>query len=267
MTWKYKRTDSDFFKDLRKLITTRVASLDSVNEQLRELDQMSESPEFSDLASKAAKKIVLQQMKTNAASWREAARKSMRGQIVYKALRNEKGKFDPLVAESAKLIRTLPRHIADRIVKRIADLTMQGMRSADIAKEIQKSIVPYARASSILLARTQVSKTLTTINEVRCKSVGIRAYVWRTVGGPRVRDSHKFMDDVICLWSQPPCPEALAHVKSRELSYYHPGGIYNCRCYSEPLLSVDDVSWPHRVHVNGKVLRLTRKAFTNMLGS
>lgn len=263
--WKYRRTNSDFFKDLRNLIVDRVENLQSVNEQLRALDEMADDEQYTKFAERAARKLVIAQATTNARTWREAARKSMRGRLVYNALRKEKGAFDPLIAQSAEQIKTLPRHIADRIVRRIGELTMQGMRSSDIAKEIQRLIRPYARASSILLARTQVSKTLTTINETRCKSVGIKAYVWHTIGGPRVRDSHAFMNDVVCFWSDPPCPEALAKVKSKELSYYHPGGIYNCRCYAEPLLSVEDITWPHRVHVRGKITRMSKKSFTNLV--
>lgn len=266
--WKYKRTNKDFFSDLRNFIIGQIQDIKDVNEQISALDQLSENPDFDKLANEAARKMVAQTSVDNARTWREAAKKSMRGRFVYEALRQElknKDSFLSLIQQSALNIKTLPRHVAERIVKRVGALTMRGMRSSDIAKAIQKELMPYAKASSLLIARTQYSKTLTAINESRSTSVGIKAYVWHSVGGPRVRDSHKFMNDVICFWNEPPCPEQLAGIPMKDYSFYHPGGIYNCRCYSEPMLSVDDVTWPHRVHYRGKVTRMTKKAFTNLL--
>lgn len=266
--WKYKTTNRDFFAELRSFIVDKVKDLNDVNEQISALDQLADSPELDKIAQRAARRMVIQSAATNAQNWREAAKKSMRGRFVYEALKQElrkKDRFNNLIAQSALNIRTLPRDIANRIVKRVGVLTTQGMRSSDIAKQISKELMPYARASSMLIARTQMSKTLTAINETRSTSIGIKAYVWRSVGGPRVRDSHKFINDVICFWSEPPCPEQLAGIPMKEYSYYHPGGIYNCRCYSEPLISVDDVTWPHKVHYRGKITRMTKKAFTSLL--
>ena len=266
--WKYKRTNRDFFADLRNFIVEQVQEIKDVNEQISALDRLSENIDFDALANIAARRMVVQTAADNARTWREDAKKSMRGKFVYEALRQElknKDSFLSLIEQSALNIKTLPRHVAARIVKRVGMLTMQGRRSSEIAQIIAKELRPYAKASSLLIARTQYSKTLTAINESRSTSVGIKAYVWHSVGGPRVRDSHKFMNDVICFWNEPPCPEQLAGIPMKDYSYYHPGGIYNCRCYSEPILSVDDVTWPHRVHYRGKVTRMTKKAFTNLL--
>ena len=266
--WKYKRTNRDFFADLRNFIVEQVQDIKEVNEQISVLDQLSENPDFDRLANEAARRMVVQTSVDNARTWREAAKKSMRGRFVYQALRSElrnKNAFQNLIDQSALNIKTLPRHVAARIVKRVGMLTMQGRRSSEIAQIIAKELMPYAKASSLLIARTQYSKTLTAINETRSTSVGIKAYVWHSVGGPRVRDSHKFMDDVICFWSEPPCPEQLAKIPMKEYSFYHPGGIYNCRRYSEPILSVDDVTWPHRVHYKGKITRMSRKTFTSLI--
>lgn len=266
--WKYKRTNRDFFSELRNFIVDQVRDIKDVNEQISALDKLSENPDFDKLAQVAARRMVLQSATDNARTWREAAKKSMRGRLVYQALRAElknRNQFNDLIEKSALNIKTLPRHIADRIVKKVGSLTLQGKRSSEVAAAIAKELMPYAKASSLLIARTQVSKTLTAINEARSTSVGIRAYVWRSVGGPRVRDSHKFINNVVCFWNEPPSPELLAGLPMKEYSYYHPGGIYNCRCYSEPLLSVDDISWPHKVYHKGKVTLMSKKTFTSLL--
>ena len=265
--WKYKRQSSvnDFFKELRDFI---VQNASKEEDKVSYLDQLSNSEEFNELALKAARRIVNYHSVENAKSWREAARKSMRGKEVYNALRKElsdRNRYNDLIDKSAEQIRTLPHHIANRIVKKIGELTLQGIRASEIAAIINKELMPYAKASSTLISRTQVSKVLTTITQSRCESVNVNAYIWRTVGGPLVRDSHRHMEDVICLWDEPPCPELLAKIPTKELHYYHPGGIYNCRCYAEPLLTLEQTTWPHKVCYRGKITRMTKKQFTSIL--
>lgn len=265
--WKYKRQSSvnDFFKELRSFIVENARKYEN---KVSYLDQLPNSEAFQELAQKAARRIVMYHSVENARSWREAAKKSLRGKEVYLALRNElrdKNRFNELVNKSSEQIRTLPRHIADRIVKKISELTLAGTRASEITNIISTELSSYAKASSTLIARTQVSKVLTAITQSRCESVDIKAYIWRTVGGPLVRDSHRHMEDVICFWDEPPCPELLAKIPTKELHYYHPGGIFNCRCYAEPLLSVDQTTWPHKVCYRGKITRMTKNQFTSIL--
>lgn len=60
--------------------------------------------------------------------------------------------------------------------------------------------------------------------------------------GLRVRKSHRIMEGVLVNWNMPPSPERLAGEK--DVGNYHAGNIWNCRCYPEPLISVDDIRWP-----------------------
>jgi uncharacterized protein with gpF-like domain len=70
------------------------------------------------------------------------------------------------------------------------------------------------------------------------------------------------MQGVLVEWNDPPAPELLVG-KSGE-GYYHAGNIYNCRCIAMPLVSIDDVSWPHRVYTNGKVQTMSLAAFKRL---
>ena len=70
-------------------------------------------------------------------------------------------------------------------------------------------------------------------------------------------------DDVIVFYNNPPAPEELIGKKSQ--GHYHAGGIYNCRCYEEPVLDIDDVSWPHKVYHAGRIQRMSKKQFTKLL--
>lgn len=268
--WKYrKRNQNDitrYFKSVKSFIDDLLKLSKETVDYSRTLEKIATDPKFDQLANEAARSIITFQANTNARTWIEAARKSSRGSIIYRNLVAElkrKDAFNNLIAESAYQIKTLPLSISNRIVKRIAKLSLEGLRPDDIAQKIKQHIPEDSKASAQLIARTQVAKTYAAINQVRAQSLGIRAYIWHTVGGPLVRDSHKHMDNVIVFFEEPPAPEVLIGKKSA--GYYHAGGIYNCRCYMEPILSIDDVTWPHKVYHKGEIKRLSKKSFTDLL--
>lgn len=268
--WKYRKrnkTDIDkYFDDLRSFFQNLFDDISSVNEGIARLDQISIDPRFDELANLAARNIITYQANANARTWREAARKSSKGRKLYKYLRKELNKndeFNGLILQSADLIKTLPRNIATRVVKRVTKLGIEGKRAYEIAEDIKKYFPEATKASATLIARTQVAKTYAYITETRAKSVGVTYYIWHTVGGPRVRDSHQHMNNVIVFYSDPPSPEELIGKKSQ--GRYHAGGIYNCRCYEEPVLDIEDISFPHKVYSNGKITRMSKKQFMKLV--
>lgn len=268
--WKYRKrnkTDIDkYFDDLRSFFQNLFDDISSVNEGIAKLDQISIDPRFDELANLAARNIITYQANANARTWREAARKSSKGRKLYKYLRKELNKndeFNGLILQSADLIKTLPRNIATRVVKRVTKLGIEGKRAYEIAEDIKRYFPEATKASATLIARTQVAKTYAYITETRAKSVGVTYYIWHTVGGPRVRDSHQHMNNVIVFYSDPPSPEELIGKKSQ--GRYHAGGIYNCRCYEEPVLDIEDVSFPHKVYSNGKITRMSKKQFMKLV--
>ena len=117
-----------------------------------------------------------------------------------------------------------------------------------------------------LIARTETSKTSTALTRARSEELHLPAYVWRTSKDGRVRPSHRLMDGVICFWNDPPAPEALLGIKST-LGHYCCGDAPNDRCYPEPLLRLDAVSWPHKVFAGGSIQSMTRAAFAGVAGS
>ena len=58
------------------------------------------------------------------------------------------------------------------------------------------------------------------------------------------------MDGVVCLWSSPPSPEAIAG-EERTCGNYHPGDIFNCRCVALPVIALEDLRFPVRVCMGG----------------
>lgn len=268
--WKYKRKNKNdidrYFNDLRSFMRNLLDDIDSVNEGISKLDTLSTDPKFDELANIAARRIIIYQANTNARTWKEVAKKSRQGKKIYRYLKNEmtqRQPFNQMIDESANYIKTLPKSIATRIVKRVSRLTLEGKRAEEIAKDIKEYFPEATRASSTLIARTQVAKTYAAITQTRAQSVGVTYYVWHDVGGPLVRDSHKHMNNVIVFYNEAPSPELLIGKKSH--GYYHAGNIYNCRCWQEPVVDIDDISWPHKVYHAGKIQLMSRKRFTNLL--
>ncbi|MCM3141669.1 phage minor head protein [Brevibacillus sp. MER 51] len=137
---------------------------------------------------------------------------------------------------------------------------MKGTRASDIAEQIKQFFPEATKAKAGLIARTEVSKTSTALTQARCEFIGADWYIWRTSEDARVRDSHQLMDDVIVKWNDPPNPEKLDGQK-HAFGHYHAGCIFNCRCYSEPVIDMNLINWPAMVYYGGRIQRMTRKQF------
>ncbi|MEE3504844.1 phage minor head protein [Pseudomonas sp. 10C3] len=131
-----------------------------------------------------------------------------------------------LLAEQVTLIKSIPLDAA----KRVHELTLQGIedgtRANEIAKEIQRSgEVSESKAKTI--ARTEVSRTASTLTQARALSIGSEGYIWRTSGDSDVRHSHQEMNGKFVRWDSPPTLDKMTG---------HAGCFPNCRCYPEPVI-------------------------------
>ena len=223
---------------------------------------------FRRYAERAASSMVTAVAAQNARSWREAATKSTKGPLIYQLLRREMAGpvgrvIRAQVARSAELITSVPAEVAASSQRFIAAEQMKGRRAGEIARELRVRIPTMSRAKAALLARTGSSTAETTVTRARSETLGMEWYEWQTSEDARVRLSHRKMDKVLVSWNDPPSPEALIGVKST-LGHYHAGQCPNCRCPALPLVSVDEVSWPHKVYNGGKIQWMTRAAFLRL---
>lgn len=215
---------------------------------------------FLKYAWQASQRMVTGLLVHNSRTWRQAARESMKGGVFYQALQNEMrgsvgGRVRALVQQNASLISTLPYEIAEQVTRAIARRAQQGERAAPIGL-----LSGIARSRAQLIARTETSKATTALTQARSEYLGIQWYVWRTSEDQRVRKSHRLMEGVLINWTDPPSPEKLFHEKNPPAPY-QAGNIYNCRCYPEPLMRLDQVSWPHRVYMGGVIRMMTLAKF------
>lgn len=236
---------------------------------MQRMNQFQNSYQYEKYIMSAVKRMVTPIADINAKTWREAARKSTRGRFLYDLLMEElqQGKdilINDQLLENAALIKTLPNDIAEKVVKDIADEALKGKRARSIEQIIRQETDKHSRASARLIARTEVAKTQSALTRVRAQTLDLQWYVWRTaLDGNRVRPSHRLMECVLVNWNDPPSPEELAGEKS--VGHYHAGNIWNCRCFSEVLVDVDDLKWPHKVYMNGKIQTMSKSEFIKLL--
>lgn len=272
--WKTTRILQDSFLDtLGKLneifnfiATSSGSDRDKYNEQMRNFQN---SEPFNSFVYSAVRRMVTPIAVQNMRTWRKAAKKATKNPYLYRLLMREinnglKNDIDIQIEENANLIKTLPTDVAKKVTKDIEEMALKGMRASEIAKVIREQTDKHSRASAKLIARTEVSKTTTALTKARCDNLDLHWYVWRTAeDGDRVRKSHRIMEGVLVNWNEPPSPEALAGEKS--VGNYHAGNIWNCRCYPEPLIEIDDISWPHKVYTNGKIQMMGKMQFEQMM--
>jgi len=201
-------------------------------------------------------------------TWRQAARTNSKGKGIYEALKVELngpvGKsINEQVKRNAKLIKSMPTSIRPQITTFVKEETLKGRRSENIAEDLLNKFPQMYESKAKLIARTEVSKTSTALTKARCDMIGINWYVWRTSEDQRVRSSHDIMDDVLISWDDPPSPEKLDG--GRSVGKYHAGNIYNCRCYPEPVIRLDFISWPHKVYYKNKIVTMTKKQFQEIM--
>lgn len=169
------------------------------------------------------------------------------------------------IDENIQLITSLPLEASQRVYDLVYSNLSTGKRASTVAKEIMKTgKVTQSRAN--LIARTETSKTATGLVKARAASIGLNWLVWHSTGGQggdgRTRFAHRKMDGVLMRWSDPPNPEKLfPDKKVKPYGNYLPGSTFNCRCWPAPLILLEDVLWPAKVYMDGKIKLMNKKQF------
>lgn len=262
---------------LARKIIQEVGTAEDANEIQQILESISQSKEYEKLCRSAAMKMVTGLFTDQGHTWRQAAAANSKGRIIYQALRNElrgpAGKrLRELIDDTTYRIVTLPWDIGHEVADYTARESLKGRRASDIAKEIKKMFPDKTRARAELIARTQTSMTSTNLTRQRAERYGINWYIWRATGGVsgdgRTRWSHRNMNGVLVCWNEPPAPEDLFPILKEDgtprrntLGHYHAGCCPNCRCYPEPIVDLDQVTFPARVYRGGRIRIMRKKEF------
>src|SRR6185312_398378 len=255
----------DYARSIRRLLTDFLVDVQSPSD----LYNIAANGRFSMLADEVAHRMVAQAAVRNARSWKYAARQAMRSREIYQALEIEMSgpvgyAVRRMVQENASLIRSIPGDLARRMTKHITERQQSGVRAETISEELRKWLPHIAKSKANLIARTETARAETAFTRARAENLGLTHYQWLSAEDSRVRKSHRLMDKVLVRFDDPPSPEALAHEHST-LGKYNAGSAPNCRCICAPLVSLDEVRWPAKVYRAGRIQRLTKSQFTNLM--
>jgi SPP1 gp7 family putative phage head morphogenesis protein len=252
---------------IMKGLLRRLKGVSSPFQMLSVIRGFARSPTLDKAAREAASAMATSLFHDGAKDWRNAAMHGSKGREIYLLLKKERAhrsEISAIVERNSKLIKSMTSDVARKVSLDMEKGQAMGKRPEELMKSVLARWPTLTESHARLIARTESSKATTALTQARAKSAGLSWYVWRTSEDARVRGSHRHMDGVICAWSDPPSPEKLCHQK--DYGHYHPGNIFNCRCYPEPLLDYSDVSWPHKVYHGGKVQHMTLANFKKLNG-
>jgi len=152
--------------------------------------------------------------------------------------------------------------IPDDVIFYITDETLKGRRSKNMAKEILDKMPNVSLEETESLTATIASIQSTLITRLRAEDIDLKWYSWETSEDSNVRKSHRIMRRVLVNWDDPPSPEQLAGEEF--IGYYHAGECKDCRCFPAPLISIDRLKWPQKVHMNGKIVKMNKTQFKKL---
>lgn len=264
--WKFKsRIEKRYFKQINQFtqsVKVIVKQAKRVEQIVAGIERLAKTKAWKIIAEQAATDMVRSLSVANAATWRQAAAKSQNGFKIYQALKAEmvnNSALNQILEQNAGLISSLPGKIAEEVSLKASTLAIQGQRPDEVLKSIQAYAPRLSESRARLIARTETAKAQSAITQVRSQAAGLRWYVWRTSEDQRVRSSHAHMEGVLCQFDNPPSPEQLSGEQAH--GHYGPGEIFNCRCYAEPAVSTDLISFPAKIVLNGQIKRINKKEF------
>jgi len=200
-------------------------------------------------------------------SWRQAAQKSSHGRKIFELLKNETDNdktFQSLLDRNVHYIKSAPIDMAERMVKHVSSAQIAGRRPEEIADELKKLFPHMTKAKAQLIARTESAKASSELVQSRAERLGFNWYIWSSVQDQRVRSSHKHMQGVLVNYNDPPDPEKLAGEK-KSYGHYNAGEIFNCRCFASVVFDINEISWPHKVYYNNKIVMMTKAEFKRIM--
>ena len=204
-------------------------TLRDVDEMMRKLQQYAE--QLDEWAKKTAALFIGDTSRTNEKAW-VAHSKKLRKQLRSAMAKGTIGlTARQLQDQQVTLIKSLPIEAGRRAQQLAQEAMMDSTRAADLSKRLLET-ERITKNRATLIARTEIAKANAAMTRSRAQFVGVTHYIWRTAQDGDVRPSHQAMEGQVCEFASPPMVEGEG--------FHHPGEIYNCRCYAEPVLTDDE---------------------------
>ncbi len=138
-----------------------------------------------------------------------------------------------LLDEQVDLIKSIPTKAGERV----HELTLKGLENSERAESYVAEIMrsgEVTKSRARLIARTETARTASVLTQARAQSAGITHYRWQTAEDADVRPGHKAMQGKVCEFANPPAVN-----ENGRIMHHHPGEIWNCRCWPEPLVELE----------------------------
>ena len=149
-----------------------------------------------------------------------------------------------LLDQQVQLITSLPIEAGRRVQRLATKSRYTGARSSEIVSDLMRT-GDVTRVRATLIARTETARAATALTQARSEGIGVTHYVWRAVLDAETRPalgskdfaemntlakgSHRKLNGTVHAWSDPP-------IAAPTGERAHPGSIWNCRCWAEPVL-------------------------------
>ncbi len=127
---------------------------------------------------------------------------------------------EEFAAVNVDLIKSVPERYFDRLRIEIEEAFKEGMRPEDLAARFEE-IYGIAENDAIRIAKDQIGKLQSELNQSRQKAMGLTGYTWRGMLDEKERPEHINREGVHFEWDDPP-------------EDGHPGEPILCRCWPEP---------------------------------
>jgi SPP1 gp7 family putative phage head morphogenesis protein len=131
-----------------------------------------------------------------------------------------------------KLIKSLPLEASKVVHKWTKSAISDSTRFPALADRIRNELGGVTESRAICIARTETARSRTSYTQARAEAVGSTHYIWHTVGDEAVRPRHRELNGTVQAWSNPP----VVSERGEKIIRSHPGQVFNCRCWAEPIL-------------------------------
>lgn len=102
--------------------------------------------------------------------------------------------IEHFVSENVALIKSLGNKTLDDVEKIVTRAITSGRQTEDVAKDIDERF-DIGERHARMIARDQIGKLNGQISASRHRELGLRRFIWRTVGDDRVREEHEDLEN------------------------------------------------------------------------
>jgi len=155
--------------------------------------------------------------------------KQVQGVDVLLSDRALQSKMTTFVRQNVNLIETVHQSYFKDVQTIVSNGVSNGESVASMSQKISKRTGVHQNRAK-LIARDQTGKLNSDLNASRQAELGVKKFVWETVGDERVRESHEDLNGRVFSYREGATVDGESGVL--------PGQPINCRCIAQPVFEI-----------------------------